>query len=150
MRTNNKLNPHMTTRVHYSDQHTVFHSCLSIIYLSFIVGVSADEVKVETLKDILRILKPKEDSFVRITVARGTILQDSIAVFKRRSFDLNDPVRISFESELAVDAGGPKREYFTLLMKELLSPSNPILGFHVTSPISNVQNQEAYRNFTFI
>ena len=78
---NNELNPHMTTRVHYSDQHTVFHSCLSIIYFSLIVGVSADEVKVETLKDILRILKPKEDSFVRITVARGTILQDSIAVF---------------------------------------------------------------------
>ena len=56
-----------------------------------------------------------------IVVNRGSILSDSIAIFKQRDFNLNSPVIVTFEGELAIDGGGPKREYFTLLLRELLS-----------------------------
>ena len=62
----------------------------------------------------------------RIVISRGSILSDSIALFKQRDFDFNSPVKITFEGEPAIDGGGPKCEYFTLLLRELLSASSAI------------------------
>lgn len=36
---------------------------------------------------------------------------------------------VTFEGEPAIDGGGPKREFFTLLLRELLSPSSTIRLF---------------------
>ena len=65
----------------------------------------------------------------RISVSRDFLLTDSIRFFKKREFDFRSPVRVVFESEPAVDGGGPKREYFTLLLQTLISPSSPIRLF---------------------
>ena len=65
----------------------------------------------------------------RIVINRGSILSDSIALFKQRDFDFNSPVMVTFEGEPAIDGGGPKCEYFTLLLRELLSASSAIRLF---------------------
>ena len=65
----------------------------------------------------------------RIIVNRGSILTDSIAHFKQRNFDFNAPVMVTFEGEPAIDGGGPKREYFTLLLRELLSATSAVRLF---------------------
>ena len=65
----------------------------------------------------------------RIVINRGSILSDSIALFKQRDFDFNLPVMVTFEGEPAIDGGSPKREYFTLRLRELLSASSAVRLF---------------------
>ena len=67
--------------------------------------------------DLLRQLKEKvlKDGIQRITVARNTLWEDTVALFKSTGFDPTPRVR--FEDEEGIDAGGLRMEYFTLLMK---------------------------------
>lgn len=51
----------------------------------------------------------------RITVRRGHILDDAISSL-RPGFDEQKHVRVRFLGEPAVDEGGPRREFFMLLM----------------------------------
>lgn len=76
-----------------------------------------------SLKDVLEELRPLTGSPTRVTVSRFSIFADSIACFKQRNFDLKKPLRVTFEGEPAIDGGGPKREFFTILLREFLSPS---------------------------
>ena len=61
----------------------------------------------------------------RISVSRENILEDSIIHFKKH--DYNCEVRVCFEGEPAIDAGG--REYFTMLLKSLVSCKSSIRLF---------------------
>ena len=69
--------------------------------------------------DLLRQLKEKvlKDGIQRITVARNTLWEDTVALFKSTRFDPTKSPRVKFEDEEGIDAGGLRREYFTLLMK---------------------------------
>ena len=72
-----------------------------------------------TACDLLRQLKEKvlKDGIQRITVARNTLWEDTVALFKSTRFDPTKSPRVNFEDEEGIDAGGLRREYFTLLMK---------------------------------
>ena len=69
--------------------------------------------------DLLRHLKEKvlKDGIQWITVARNTLWEDTVALFKSTRFDPTKSPRVKFEDEEGIDAGGLRREYFTLLMK---------------------------------
>ena len=54
------------------------------------------------------------DTF-RITVRRGHIFEDTLFAL-RSGFDERKYLRVSFLGEPAADGGGPRREYFMLLM----------------------------------
>ena len=86
-----------------------------------------DEEK-STLKDILEKLRPLPGAPTRLTVNRSSILTDSISIFKQK-FHFTKPLKITFEGEPAIDGGGPKREFFTILLRELLSSSASIRLF---------------------
>ena len=43
--------------------------------------------------------------------------EDTVALFKSTRFDPTKSPRVKFEDEEGIDAGGLRREYFTLLMK---------------------------------
>lgn len=65
------------------------------------------------------------EPYVVISVRRNTILQDTInqlCLFnKQMGINFKKPLKVSFEGEEAVDAGqGMKKEFFLLLMKEIL------------------------------
>ena len=75
------------------------------------------------LPELFTRISPMRTSVKRITVNRDCLLADSICAFKSTQFDFDQTFRITFEKEAAVDGGGPFREYFTLLLKELVSPS---------------------------
>ena len=79
-----------------------------------------------SLKEVLKSVQPCSHTSQRLTVHRDSILPDSIAFFKKRNFDFNLPLKVTFEGEPAIDGGGPKREFFTLLLRELLSQSSNI------------------------
>ena len=63
----------------------------------------------------------------RITVRRAHILDDTIAVI-RSEFDERKHIRVRFVGEAAVDAGGPRREFFMLLMGAIANCSSLLDG----------------------
>ncbi len=76
-----------------------------------------------SLTDILKKLKPPPVAPLRLTVSRATIFSDCVAFFKQRNFDFKKPLKVTFEGEPAIDGGGPRREFFTIAIRSLLSPS---------------------------
>ena len=84
---------------------------------------------VDNLSSILARIVPKGSVVKRITVNRETLLEDSICVFKAATFNFDQKFRVTFENESAIDAGGPSREYFSLLLKELVHPSGSVRLF---------------------
>ena len=83
------------------------------------------EVKEATcIKDVLEALQPLPGDFpARLTVNRSSILFDSVSHFKQRNFDFKKQLKVTFEGEPAIDGGGPKREFFPIILRALLSPS---------------------------
>ena len=101
-------------------------SCFKIT--TFISGenVNDGEETEPDLKTILQRLKPRSSSPQRLTIMRENVFEDSIAFFKQRNFDFTVPLKITFENEPAIDGGGPVREYFILLTRNLLSSSTTV------------------------
>lgn len=113
-----------------------------------IVTLSDDDAC--SVEQILRALKPRNCTPFRITVRRESIFADSISFFKKRDYDINKPVKVTFEAEAAIDGGGPRREYFTLLLQSILSPTAPVRVFEGTSSVVQVvHNTDALRASMF-
>jgi hypothetical protein len=56
---------------------------------------------------------------VNVVVLRKSILKSTLFAIGRKSFSLCNPLAITCSGEDAVDVGGPKREFFRLLMISL-------------------------------
>lgn len=64
-----------------------------------------------------------ENAFVYLNVSRENLVQDTIKEITCHSKgDLKKPLRIKFHGEEAEDAGGVRKEFFMLLLKDLLDP----------------------------
>ena len=70
-----------------------------------------------------------EDDFNvhRITVRRGHILDDTVVAL-RSNFDEKKHIRVCFLGEPAVDEGGPRREFYMLLMGAIANSSSFLDG----------------------
>ena len=70
-----------------------------------------------------------EDEFntYHITVRRRHIFDDAIAAISRW-FDEKKHLRVTFLGEPAVDGGGPRREFFMLLMGSIANNSSLLNG----------------------
>jgi ubiquitin-protein ligase E3 A len=63
-----------------------------------------------------------------LRVRRGHLVADALAeVARQRARDLLKPLRVHFIGEDGIDAGGVKKEFFQLLVGELLSPDYGML-----------------------
>ncbi|XP_034481052.1 probable E3 ubiquitin-protein ligase HERC4 isoform X2 [Drosophila innubila] len=61
--------------------------------------------------------------FIVLNVTRENIVQDSLRELQLYSqSDLKKPLKIKFHGEEAVDAGGVRKEFFMLLLKDLIDP----------------------------
>ena len=72
-----------------------------------------------------------------LTVSRKNIWSSSLPYLKREHFwnatgDLNVTFGVDEAAEDAEDLGGPKREYFRLLLKALVQDSGLLLGKNTT------------------
>ena len=69
-----------------------------------------------------------------VRIRRSHLLEDALnEVSRQRQRDLFKPLRVHFIGEDGVDAGGVKKEFFQLLMSELLSPDYGMLIFQEES-----------------
>ena len=85
------------------------------------ISISSDDVL--NVKDVLDthrrdVLYLDESNTFRITVRRSTIWDDALRAV-RRTFDEKKHIHITFLGESAVDGGGPRREFFMLLMNAI-------------------------------
>jgi hypothetical protein len=72
----------------------------------------------------LKKLKPQSIETQSITVRRNSLLESSFNKLKfTKGEQLRNKLTIKFQGEEAVDAGGVKREWFTLLSKEIFNPN---------------------------
>lgn len=63
-----------------------------------------------------------------ITVRRYHVYEDTISLLKSGAVKTNQILVVSFAGEPAVDTGGPRREYFTLLLKHIMADANLVEG----------------------
>lgn len=74
--------------------------------------------------------------FLVLHVRRNNLVGDALRELSIHSdIDLKKPLKVIFDGEEAVDAGGVTKEFFLLLLKELL---NPIYGMFTYYPDSNL------------
>lgn len=68
-------------------------------------------------------ITPEMMSFLHLNVDRENLLQDTLAQIQLLTpDDLKKPMRVQFNGEDGEDAGGVKKEFFLLLLKDLLNP----------------------------
>ncbi|XP_028400989.1 G2/M phase-specific E3 ubiquitin-protein ligase-like [Dendronephthya gigantea] len=94
-------------------------------------------VPCQSIKDILKAhindVMSKQEGKNYINVRRAHVLEDSIAKIRKTKFNPKLPISVKFaddegNSEGAVDTGGPTREFFRLLTKEMFSKSSMFGG----------------------
>ncbi|KAI5952841.1 HUL4 [Candida jiufengensis] len=62
------------------------------------------------------------DVYLRIKIRRDHIVQDSLQAIKQNMENLKKSLRVQFVNEPGVDAGGLRKEWFILLVKEIFNP----------------------------
>ena len=78
----------------------------------------------ECYEDFLRALREYQSNLFadkeeqHITIRRSLIWENSICLFQN-NLCITSPMVVAFKGEPAVDLGGPRREYFTLLLKQI-------------------------------
>ena len=78
----------------------------------------------------VRGMKSEDDEDVqRINIRRSQVLSDSLRQFRKTSFNVEKLLKVCFIGEEAVDAGGPRREFFHLLVQEIFTKSGLFGGF---------------------
>lgn len=69
-----------------------------------------------------------------LIVRRENVVGDSMEVLRKsKNVDYKKPLKVIFVGEEAVDAGGVRKEFFLLIMKELLHPKYGMFRFHEES-----------------
>ena len=74
------------------------------------------------------IVSTNEEDFQRIHIRRKTLYTDALRAFSHSSFNPSRMLRVTFIGEAAIDDGGPQREFFLFLMKDVFSISGLFTG----------------------
>ena len=61
-----------------------------------------------------------EDEVQRVDIRRARIFDDTLVLFSRTHFDVHKHLKVNFIGEAAVDNGGLTREFFRLVISEVL------------------------------
>ncbi len=118
----------------------------------YFITIRETTVDVTVIKHVLlqhqhRVIRPVSDQNIqRIHVRRNNIFADALRQFSKQAFDVSKTLRVRFVGEAAVDEGGPRREFFHLLMQDTFK-SALFAGYpNHTVPLHNV---EAVSNNTY-
>uniref|UniRef100_UPI00398EDCE3 probable E3 ubiquitin-protein ligase HERC4 n=1 Tax=Pristiophorus japonicus TaxID=55135 RepID=UPI00398EDCE3 len=69
-----------------------------------------------------------------LIVRRGHIVEDAVEVLRKsKNVDFKKPLKVIFVGEEAVDAGGVRKEFFLLIMRDLLDPKYGMFQYYEES-----------------
>ncbi|CAD8201740.1 unnamed protein product [Paramecium octaurelia] len=60
--------------------------------------------------------------YLNLSIERNNIIESAIKQLQITHIPLKNPLKVQFIGEQGVDEGGPKREFFRLMMEKLISP----------------------------
>ena len=70
-----------------------------------------------------------EEDFQLVNIRRTHLMQDAFRAFSKASFSCSKMLKVTFIGEASVDEGGPRREFFQLLMKDCFCKSGLFTGW---------------------
>ena len=106
-------------------------------------GLVEGNIKQLLLSHTSKVLTDDSNKIQRLTIRRNYISADTLSILRRPRFHFNWNVRITFVGEPAVDAGGPCREFFRLIIHEIMSNNTLFQGpMHARFPCHNMQELE--------
>ncbi|KAI8521409.1 putative E3 ubiquitin-protein ligase herc4 [Branchiostoma belcheri] len=84
--------------------------------------LAVEEVQARNFQSLFLPIDPVNPYLVLI-VSRENLVQDTLnQLMKQASADLKKPLKVIFIGEEAIDAGGLKKEFFLLIIKEVMDP----------------------------
>ena len=85
------------------------------------------------------IIGSDDEDCQRVSVRRSHFFKDSVRAFSRPHFCASKMLKVVFIGEQSVDDGGPRREFFHLLMKDAFAISGLFVGWPSNViPVHNV------------
>lgn len=72
------------------------------------------------------------DIYAILEVNRHNLIEDTLVKILSGEINFKKPLRVVFEGEEGIDAGGVKKEYFQLIIKELFDPSFSMFKYYDT------------------
>ena len=118
---------------------------LSLSLCNSVVSVDSKYVLIRHREHVLS----ENDDFQSINIRRSFLLKDAMRQLSKPSFNSNKVLRVVFIGEQAIDEGGPRREFFHLLLFNLFKFSGLFAGYPVNvTPLHNVQAVESKKFFT--
>ena len=113
--------------------------------LVFRICHAADSEKTKSIIVLHQKKVLAEDDFQKISVRRSHLISDTFEQFNNKSFDCSLLLKIFFVGESAEDIGGPKREFFRLLIQQMFQleemfagwPSNVTMRHNIEATAAN-------------
>lgn len=99
------------------------------------IALEEDKVDVIETKHVLLqhqrrvITATNEECFQRIHVRRSNLFHDAFRAFSRSTFDISKMLKVCFIGDASIDDGGPRREFFSLLLREIFDKSGLFYGW---------------------
>ncbi|XP_050562405.1 probable E3 ubiquitin-protein ligase HERC3 isoform X1 [Spodoptera frugiperda] len=123
------LSDHSSTHPHMCNYAFLFDvQCKSLLLkidqqLQMQIAISRAATQIFTRLFMDPTYEYQRDQFLNLTVSRNHIVRDTMTqISSHETSQLKKPLRVEFVGEEAEDAGGVKKEFFLLLLKEIFDP----------------------------
>ena len=70
-----------------------------------------------------------EEDVQRITIRQSNLLADAFRAFSKRKTNVSKRLKVMFVGEASDDEGGPRCEFFELVLKEIFIKSGLFIGW---------------------
>lgn len=89
-----------------------------------VMGLKAEEAFISSI-----IEGKNSDIYFKLSIRRNDIIHDSLMQIRSHPTEVRKLLKVEFVNEPGIDAGGLKKEWFSLLTKELFDPLNGLISY---------------------
>eukprot|EP00002_Diphylleia_rotans_P032391 TRINITY_DN679_c0_g1_i10.p1 TRINITY_DN679_c0_g1~~TRINITY_DN679_c0_g1_i10.p1 ORF type:complete len:1707 (+),score=310.29 TRINITY_DN679_c0_g1_i10:2274-7394(+) len=109
--------------------------------------LSFDNKRMYFRNQVARLVESRHYPSINLRVRRENVFEDSFRqLITKNSDELKGRISVTFEGEEAIDAGGPLREWYQVLAKEMFNPNYAL--FTPTAPGSSTFQPNPHSNFS--
>uniref|UniRef100_A0A8C6Q9Q1 HECT and RLD domain containing E3 ubiquitin protein ligase 4 n=1 Tax=Nothobranchius furzeri TaxID=105023 RepID=A0A8C6Q9Q1_NOTFU len=106
----------------------------SLVTLVFPKQMAVDQAQLQNYSSMFLPAVESVNPCLILVVRRDNIVGDTMEVLRKsKNVDYKKPLKVIFVGEDAVDAGGVRKEFFLLIMKELLDPKYGMFRYYEES-----------------
>ncbi|KAJ8248211.1 hypothetical protein GJAV_G00239610 [Gymnothorax javanicus] len=96
--------------------------------------MAVDQAQRQNFSSLFLPVVESVDPCLMLIVRRENIVEDAVEVLRKsKNVDYKKPLKVIFIGEEAVDAGGVRKEFFLLIMRELLDPKYGMFRYYEES-----------------